>query len=292
VIALRGLLVEESRVPRSLAQALTSTYRNNNPFEMPAAGRAEWAEGLALKNALEEPVDVCYYAGCMPSFEPRLQKVARAMVAVLLQAGVDLGTMGAHEPCCGSEVRRIGEQGLFEMMVEESSGELLAALQTRQLITTSPHCFDAFSRHYPDPGFPVRHYSQFIAEQVACGKLSFRQKLPLKATYHDPCYLGRQNCIYDEPRAVLQAIPGLELVEMDRSRETSLCCGGGGGRMWFEGTAGERLASTRIEEAVATGADVLATACPFCLMMLGDEATAMNAEIEVKDVIELAAEAL
>jgi Fe-S oxidoreductase len=292
IIALRGLLVEEGRVPRSLAQALTSTYRNNNPFEMSAANRADWANDLSLKNALDEPVEVCYFAGCMPSFEPRLQKVARALTGVLLAAGVDLGTMGAQEPCCGSEVRRIGEQGLFEMMVEESTGELLAALQAGQMITTSPHCFDTFNHYYPSPGFPILHYSMFVAEKVKEGSLAFSTPLPKKVTYHDPCYLGRQNKVFDEPRAILQAIPGLDLVEMDRSRETSLCCGGGGGRMWFEGTTGERLANSRIEEALDTGAEILATACPFCLMMLGDAAVAMNAGIEVKDLIELAAEAL
>ncbi len=291
IIALRSLLVEESRVPRTIGQALMSTYRNNNPFEMPAVDRGAWASGLGLKNALEQPVEVCFFAGCMPSYEPRLQKVARALAIVLQGAGVDLGILGTQETCCGSEVRRLGEQGLFEMMVEEGTGAVLPSIQAEQMITTSPHCYDVFIRHYPAQGYPIRHYTQLVAEYLRQGRIALAGELPKKVTYHDPCYLGRQNGVYEEPRAILQSIPGLELVEMDRCRETSLCCEGGGGRMWFDGTTNERLANARIRQALETGAQVLATACPFCLMMLGDAAASMNAELEVKDIMELVGEA-
>lgn len=292
IIALRRILVEKRKVPRSISQALMSTFRYGNPFEMRAEERGAWGEGLGLKNALEEPVDVLYYTGCMPSYEPRLKRVARALVRGLTSAGVEVGTLGLEESCCGSEVRRLGEQALFEMIIEEGA-EVLSNALAEQMITTSPHCFDVFTRHYPNPGYPIIHYTQYVCNLIENGKLRFREGPNVKVTYHDPCYLGRQNKIYDEPRAILRSIPGVELVEMDRSRETSLCCEGGGGRMWFEGSgSGVRLASKRVNEAIDTGAEVLATACPFCLMMLGDTATAMGAQIEVKDIMELVVEAL
>ncbi len=180
------------------------------------------------------------------------------------------------------------------MMVEEG-GEILSRVQAKRLVTTSPHCFDAFNRHYPDSGYPVQHYTQYLAHLISTGQLTCRAEIRKTVTYHDPCYLGRQNKVFDEPRAILKSIPGLEFVEMDRTRETSLCCEGGGGRMWFEGTnASVRLANQRVEEAIATGAHVLATACPFCLMTLSDAAMTVGAagQIEVKDIAELVVDAL
>jgi Fe-S oxidoreductase len=294
VTALRSILVEEGKVPRSIGVALTSVFRSGNPLELAREDRALWSEGLPVKNALQEPVEALYFAGCTPSYDPRGQKVAQAMLKVLTQAGVNLGTLGGSEPCCGSEVRRVGEAGLFEMMVEEG-GEILRSAQTKQMITTSPHCFDAFTRHYGSTGFPIRHYSQYVAELIAEGRLTFSGHLDAKVTYHDPCYLGKQNGVYDEPRAILRSIPGVELIEMDRSRETSLCCEGGGGKMWFEGTNPDvRLAHERIREAVGTGAQYVATACPFCLIMLEDAAKTLGLDdqIQVRDIMELALEAM
>lgn len=294
IIKLRGHLVEAGRVPRTVGQALTSVFRNANPFEMPRAERAAWANDLSLKNALQEPVEVLYFAGCMPSYEPRLQPVARALVKVMTTAGIEVGTLGDAEGCCGSEVRRMGEQGLFEMIVEEAE-EQFAAVKAQRMITTSPHCLDVFKHQYPFLNFPVQHYSQFVASLVQEGRLTFNGRINKQVTYHDPCYLGRKNQIFDEPRAILQAISGIELVEMDRCRETSLCCEGGGGRMWFDGTnPGQRLSHDRVRQALATGAEVLATACPFCLMTLTDAVTVLGLEeqIVVKDIIELVLEAM
>jgi Fe-S oxidoreductase len=294
VIALRSALIEDGKAPRTLGTALTSVFRNGNPWELARANRADWAADLPVKNALEEPVEVLYYAGCTPSYDPRAQKMARALVTILDRAGVTVGTLGTQETCCGSEVRRAGEMGLFEMLVEEGS-EMLKAAQAQHMITTSPHCFDVFTHHYQSPGYPIEHYTQYLARLLADGRLAFTSKVDKRVTYHDPCYLGKQNKIFDEPRAILQSIPGLELVEMDRSRETSLCCEGGGGRMWCEGVNPDvRLANERVVEALDTGAQVLATACPFCLTMLEDAAKTQNLvdKIEVKDVAELVAEAL
>jgi len=293
---LRARLVEEGKTPRQLGVALTSIFRNGNPFELARGDRTAWLDGLGLKNALQEPVEVLYHACCQAAYDARAQKISHALVRVLRAAGVEVGTLGGDETCCGSEVRRIGEMGLFEAVVEEGN-ELRAAAQAQVEITASPHCFDAYRHHYADPGYPVRHYTQFVAGLVAEGRIPFRDGNGAKVTvtYHDPCYLGKQNGVYDEPRAILAAIPGVEVVEMAHSRDAGLCCGGGGGRMWYEGSNAEaRLAPERIREALDSGATVLATACPFCLNMLEDAAKTLGVDdrIVVKDVMELVAEAL
>lgn len=195
----------------------------------------------------------------------------------------------------------MGEVGLFEMLVEEN-GEMLRSIDTRQFVTTSPHCFNTFKNEYDLDGMEILHYTQLLAYLIEEGKLTFRESVaseegddgdggrPLVVTYHDPCFLGKQNQVFDEPRAILEAIPGVELVEMDRNRERSLCCEGGGGRMWVEGTnLEERLAFQRVEEAADTGADVLAVACPFCLLTLEDavKVRGLDEQLQVRDIMEL-----
>ncbi len=291
---LRSALIEEGKAPRKIGSALTSAFRNNNPFELPHAERTAWADSLTLKDATQETADALYFVCCMAAYDPRAQKIAQAMVKVMDSAGVALGTLGDQEACCGSEIRRMGESGLFEMMVEERTAALSEA-HTRQLITVSPHCFDVFTHHYPDLDFQTEHYTQYVARMIGEGRIAFKGEVRKKITYHDPCYLGIQNKIFDEPRSILKSIPGVELVEMARSRETSLCCGGGGGRMWFEGSNPDaRLAHERAREAAATGAQIIATACPFCLNMLDDAVRTLKLtdQIEVKDIMELVAEAL
>ncbi len=291
---LRSILVEEGKVPRSIGTMLTSTFRNNNPFEMAHADRTLWAADLALPGALDAPVDTLYFTCCMACYDPRGQKSARALVEVFRAAGVKFGTLGAEEACCGSEVRRVGETGLFEMIVEERSA-LLGEVQAGQMTVLSPHCFDVYRHHYPELPYPVEHYSQQIARLIDEERLTFSRSLDKRVTYHDPCYLGIQNRVFEEPRAVLRSIPGVELVEMAHHHEASLCCGGGGGRMWFEGHDREaQIAHVRAREAAATGAQVLATACPFCLNMLTDAVKTLGLDdrLEVKDIAELVAEAL
>jgi len=291
---LRSLLVEEGKIPRTLGVALTSTFRNKNPFEMVHADRLAWAEGLSLRDGLREPVDAIYFVCCLACYDPRAQKIAQAMVTAMNAIGVNLGTLGSEEVCCGSEMRRVGELGLFEMMAEELTESLMEA-QAQQIVTASPHCFDVCRNHYPNLDFNNEHYTQFVARLIEDGRLTFKGEVRKRITYHDPCYLGVQNKVFDEPRAILQSLPGVELVEMERSREKSLCCGGGGGRMWFEGhTSGVHLSHERVREAVTTGAQVLATACPFCFNMLDDavKTLALEDQIEVKDIMELVVEAI
>ena len=293
VIALRGAFVEKGRVHPNVKTALESTFRHGNPLTFPREERGAWARDLGIKHA-GEGVEYLYYVGCTPSYDPRIQKVAHSIVRLLKGAEVDFGILGNDESCCGSEVRRLGELGLFEMIVEEGT-ELYKELGTEHMFTTSPHCFNAFKNDYPKNGLQVQHYTQLLAGLQDAGRLPFSGAFEKTVTYHDPCYLGKHNGVFDEPRAVLQGIPGVTLVEMDRSREKSLCCEGGGGRMWLEGTnPGTRLAQMRIQEALDTGAEVLATACPFCLLTLEEAVKHLNAEdrLKVMDIAEIAIQAL
>ena len=293
IIGLRSAIVEKGAVHPNVKAALESTFRHGNPLSLPREQRGAWATDLGVKH-FTAGMEYLYYVGCTPSYDPRGQKVARALVALFSKAGVDFGILGNDENCCGSEVRRLGEAGLFEMMVEDNTGAY-KELGVTKMFTTSPHCYNVYRNDYPKDGMQVQHYTQILAGLVADKKITFSGSLDKTVTYHDPCYLGKHNGIFDEPRAVLKAIPGLKLVEMDRSREKSLCCEGGGGRMWLEGTnPATRLAMMRVQEAVETGAQVLATACPFCVLMLDEAVKTLNLEekIQVLDVAEMAAQAL
>ncbi len=306
IIALRGELVESGRIPETIGTALMSIFRQGNPSSMAREDRELWAEGMKAsleqaKRAAQEGCDLLYFVGCIPSYDGRVQPVARALLRAFESAGLTVGTLGTDETCCGNEVRRMGEVGLFEMLVEEN-GEMLRGVGAPQIVTTSPHCFNTFKNEYgldtADGGEPIEtlHYTQLIARLIEEGKLTFGGSLASAEgdeaviTYHDPCFLGKQNHVFDEPRAIIQALPGAKLVEMDRNRERSLCCEGGGGRMWVEGTnLEERLAFQRVHEAAETGADILAVACPFCLLTLEDavKVQGLDEQLQVRDIMEL-----
>jgi len=288
IIGLRGLLVESGAIPKTVTDALQGIFRQGNPLGFAREQRADWAKDLNLKPA-QEGCELLYFVGCTPSYDLRLQPVAKALARTFQQAELDFGILGTDETCCGNEVRRVGEQGLFEMLVEEGK-PLLESTGARRMVTTSPHCMNTFKKEYGLNDIQVFHYSQIVAGLIDQGKIKFSGKVEKRVTYHDPCFLGKQNHIFDEPRAILQAIPGVKLVEMDRVRERSLCCEGGGGRMWVEGTnMEERLAFQRVQEAVETGAEVLAVACPFCLLTLEDAVKVKGLEdkLRVMDIMEL-----
>ncbi len=297
IIGLRGQLVESGRIPETIGAALMGTFRQGNPTGMAREDRAAWVDGTEVK-AAQEGCELLYFVCCTASYDPRVQPVARALVRAFQAADLDFGTLGTEESCCGNEVRRMGEIGLFEMLVEENS-ELIRSVGASRLVTTSPHCFNTFKNEYSLDGMEILHYTQLIAELIEQGRLKFSHppNLPgreaegkVTVTYHDPCFLGKQNHIFDEPRAILKAIPGVKLVEMDRNRERSLCCEGGGGRMWAEGTnLEERLAFQRVHEAAETGAEVLAVACPFCLLTLEDavKVQGLESRLQVMDIMEL-----
>jgi Fe-S oxidoreductase len=179
-------------------------------------------------------------------------------------------------------------------MILEERTELLNSANGKQIVTSSPHCFDIYAKQYEGLEKEIKHYTQFVSKMIQDGDIKFNQEVTKKVTYHDPCYLGRQNKIYDEPRHILSSIPGINLIEMERSRETSLCCGGGGGRMWYEGEGEGHMSHERLREAVDLEAEVIATACPFCMNMFDDaiKTLGLGDKIEVKDIMELVAEAL
>ena len=238
VIALRGELVESGRIPETVGTALMSIFRQGNPSSMARQDRNLWAEGVEdslerAKDAAQAGCDLLYFVGCIPSYDQRVQPVARALMRVFEKVELDVGALGTEESCCGNEVRRMGEVGLFEMLAEENA-ELFRGVGAPQMVTTSPHCFNTFKNEYGLDEVETLHYTQLLARLIEEGRLTFDGNVASEdgekklVTYHDPCFLGKQNKVFDEPRALLEAIPGVELVEMDRNRERSLCCEGGG----------------------------------------------------------------
>lgn len=292
--SLRGKAVERGNVPEHIAKtlflALKGTNRYGNPWGKPRSERAKWATALDVKRP-SEGAEVFYDVGCGASYDPRAQRIARAMVNVFRKAGVDFEILGEEENCCGSCVRRMGEEGLFQMLAE-ANVKSWRKYNVRKLVTGSPHCYNVIKNEYPERPPEVLHYTQFLVALLS--RLTFIKEPPIRATYHDPCFLGRHNGIYDVPRKVLKALPGVTLVEMKNNKETAICCGGGGGRMWVEPLEEERmhLAEIRFREAAATGADVVLTACQFCMVNFQEAAKVVGSQVEVKDLIELVSERL
>jgi Fe-S oxidoreductase len=298
IIGLRGYIVGEGKgVPPRVRDALMSAFTRGNTLGFATEGRDGWTEGLDFEvpNVLDTgETDLLFYVGCTPAYDPRVQPVTRALATVFQRAGIDFGTMGIDEMCCGHEVRRIGEAEGFDDMVE-GFHEMRQEFQAQRMVAVSPHCFNAFRNEYGELPFQVQHYSQLLVELLDHGKLVLPNEVRKKVTYHDPCFLGKHNQIYDEPRHILRSIPGVEFEDLDRSRERSVCCEGGGGRMWAEGTnIEERLAHQRVRDAVDLGAEVLAVACPFCLLTLEDavKILGLDDKLQVMDIMELVALAM
>lgn len=295
MIGLRSAVVEGGRIPTTVKVALQSVFTQGNPLAFSREDRAAWIGDLPVRLLSEKPeAEYLFFVGCTPSYDPRIQSVTRALVRAFLGAEVDFGVLGREESCCGSEVRRLGEAGLFEMLVEENL-ELWQAYGVKKVVTTSPHCYNTLKNDYTENALELAHYTELIAQLLDEGRLTFQGELNKTVTYHDPCYLGKHNQIFDAPRAILKRIPGLNYIEMDRSRERSLCCEGGGGRMWLEGTnIEERLSHQRVQEAIDIGAEILATACPFCVLTLEDavKIRGLEHQIRVADIMELVAEAM
>jgi Fe-S oxidoreductase len=263
-----------------------------NPFGEAREKRAAWADGLDVKS-FAEGMDVLYFPCCYSSYDPRLKKGARATATILNQAGVNFGILGSKENCCGESIRKTGDEDLFKRLARENI-KTFVDHGVNKIVVSSPHCYHTFKNEYAQfrVNFEVVHISQYLFELVRAGRLEFKKDFAKKVTYHDPCYLGRHNGVYDQPRAVLNTIPGLQLNEMAEAQSDSLCCGGGGGRVWMETQKGERFSDQRIEQAMSVGAEVLATACPYCITMLEDSRKTMDAteKIEVKDITEIVQE--
>ncbi len=232
--------------------------------------------------------DLCYFVGCTTSFDDTAQGIALSFSKILQSAGIRFGVLGKKEPCCGDIARRAGELGLFVEQMENCL-DLFDKYGITDVVTSSPHCFHTFQNEYPEALFRARHYTLVLRELIADGKIRFKEGMEATVTYHDPCYLGRYNRIFDEPREIIRSIPGLNLVEMAHHRADSLCCGGGGGRMWQDLNGEVKMSEVRIREAEATGAQILVTACPLCRIMLEDarKATGSKEGFRVMDLNEL-----
>ena len=281
-------------VPDSLRITAKNISGVGNPQGEEREKRTEWVSNLGVKTHTKG-TEVLYFPCCYNAYDPQSLKAGRAMVDILKKTEVDFGILGNEQSCCGESIRNAGNEELFKSLAESNINALNEAGVTR-IIAASPHCYHTFKNEYPELGgnFEVIHYTQYLVELIKEGRLKLTKELNKKVTYHDSCYLGRHNDIYDEPRELLRSIPGVELVEMYDHHEDSLCCGGGGGRVWEETKKGERFSDQRVQQALDVEASVLAIACPYCMAMLGDSVVTMNKEddIEVKEIAELVAEAL
>ncbi len=291
----RYLALSEGALPSTAGQSLQNMQRAGNPWGLAAADRLAWAEGLDVPRLDESrEVEYLYWVGCSASYDRRNQQIARAVVKILKAAGVSFAVM-AEEKCNGDAARRLGEEYTYQTLAGENI-ENLRRYRFRKVITACPHCFNTIGNEYRQFGgsFEALHHSVVIADLIKEGRLRLARSREELLTYHDSCYLGRYNGIYDSQREALSAIPGLQLVEMSRSRNKGLCCGGGGGHMWMEIRGERRVNEIRVEEALTTAAKTVGTACPFCMAMmdLGRKVKGVEDTLQVKDIAELVAEAL
>ncbi|HEX9074832.1 MAG TPA: (Fe-S)-binding protein [Anaerolineae bacterium] len=296
-VALRRVATEYGVFPKAVTAIRTvkgGLVAQGNPFGEDREKRAAWAEGLAVK-PFAEGMEILYFPCCYLCYDPRLKKVARATAAILNKAGVDFGILGAKENCCGESIRKTGDEELFKKLAKENIKTFIDN-GVKKILVSSPHCYHTFKNEYSQfkVNFEVVHISQYLSELVKEGRLQFDKELAEKLTYHDPCYLGRHNGVYDEPREVLQKISGVELNEMPEYGSDSLCCGGGGVRVWMETPKADRFSDLRIDQALGVGAEVLATSCPYCITMLEDSRKTMDVteKIEVKDITEIIQEVI
>jgi len=285
------MAVEEGQIAPTIRDALESIFKNGNPWARIRNKRSEWSQGLNLKH-ISQGAEVLYYVGCTSAYDPRIQNVAKSLVTCFQKAGLNFGVLGDEETCCGSEVYGMGEKGLFEFLVEENM-KIFNKYNVKQAVISCPHGFHAFKNRYNQTNVEVQHHTQLLAKLIDEKKLIFTKEVNKKVIYHDPCFLGKQNNIYEEPRKVIESVPGVKLIEFDRSRARSLCCEGGGGRLWVD-IPGPRLAEIRVKDAVEAGAEILAVACPFCLLTIEDavKTTGNEGKIQIMDVAELLALAI
>ena len=293
VRAMRAMIAESGATPGSLRPIMGSLHSNGNPWSEDREKREAWTEGLDVPRFAEGTeyfLSVC----CTSAYDPRAIKIAQALVKVLNAAGVSYGIIGNQESCCGESLRKMGDEEQFLKLAEKNIN-LFNDQGVTKIITTSPHCLMTFTQEYPEFGgeFEVIHYTQLLKQLIDEGKLT-PGEFARKVIYHDPCYLGRHSEIYEEPRQVLSSLGGIELMDFDRNRKQSLCCGGGGGRLWMETEPEQRFSTHKIRQADQKGAEVLATACPYCINMFTDSAKGedLDEKIAVMDIAEIIAESL
>lgn len=295
-VALRKLAAEYDVYPGHVAtirNVVASLTSEGNSLGGERDKRADWAKGLPIK-PYTEGMELLYFTGCYLSYDPRMRQVAAATANILNKAGVDFGILGSRESCCGESIRKTGNEELFRRLAKDNIKAFIDH-GVKKVLVSSPHCYHSFKNEYPEfmVNFEVVYISEYIAELVKAGRLQFSKELGKQVTYHDPCYLGRHNGIYDPPRELLKMIPGVHLSEMADSREKSLCCGGGGGRIWMETPKEERFSDLRVRQAVDVGAEVLVTSCPYCITNFTDSSLELGEGVlQIKDITEIVQEAL
>ncbi len=290
----RALVLMDNEFPAQLQQAYKGMERARNPWNVTADARLDWAKGLNVPTIEQNPApDVLWWVGCAPATDARAQKTAQAFAKILNAAGVNYAVLGKMEACTGDSARRSGNEALFFEMAT-ANVEMLNEVKPKRIVTTCPHCLHTLANEYPAFGgnYEVIHHTQLINELFTAGKLKTNPSKQPNVAFHDPCYLGRHNGVYDAPRQAL-ARTGASVAELPRNRANSFCCGAGGGQMWKEEEHGvEHVNENRFREAAATGSGTLAVGCPFCMVMMTDAARAAKSEMEVKDVAEIVAESL
>jgi Fe-S oxidoreductase len=287
IVAARSDMVEKGLVLPPIRDFLNNISKHGNPWGTARNKRDAWAEGIRRYKPGDE---YFFYVGCVGSYEERGQRMARNFAELLDKAEVSFGILGAEEDCDGNEVYLLGEMGLFQELAKKNV-QKFKELEVKKVVTLSPHAYNSMKSKYPRFGdLEVFHYTQLLSEMIQQGKIELSE-LKAKVTYHDPCFLGRYNGIYDAPREILKSIPGIELIEMERTRENSFCCGGGSGNFVMDllGRSEESPSRIRVREAHETGAEILVVACPSCMMMLDDAVKdeGLEGELTVKDITEL-----
>ena len=292
----RFLVMEQAEMPETAMNALLSMEQRGHPWRGTTYTRTDWADGMDIPLLADHPkAEVLFWVGCTAALEQRSQSVARSMASVLKRAGVDFAILGMEEGCTGDPARRMGNEYLYQIMAQQNI-DTLNGYDVKKVVTICPHCFNTIKNEYPHLGgnYEVLHYSEFVSELIADGRIKPLVEINTTLAFHDPCYLGRQNGIFDQPRAIAKAIPGLELVEMERSHSQSFCCGAGGGHMWVEESRGRRVNHIRTEHFLDTGADTVGVSCPFCLQMMEEGIGTKEAQDSrrAKDLLEILDESL
>jgi Fe-S oxidoreductase len=291
----RNLVLHHGKIPKETHFAFRNIERKGNPWGFDSEKRMWWTKELGVKEIHPgEKVDILFWVGCYGSYDDRNIKTATSLIRILNQAGLDFGVLGTSEWCCGIDLRRMGSEYLFQVNVEKNRSRF-QQMKFQKILTTCPHCFNTLKNEYRQFGadFEVIHYTTLLEELIRSGKIAMTPgDRTRKITYHDSCYLGRYNDGYEPPRRILGTIPDVALIEMERNRNKSFCCGGGGCHMWMEEKAGKRINETRVKQAVETGAEILATVCPLCMISLDSAVKVLNLDerIRVMDILELVEE--